>query len=322
MASFDILLFYGITSFVISIITVTGNGLNLCVFFHERSLRVNPSNNFIIALTFNDFLYGIWVFIFLGIPYTFLDEYPYGEHGCKAAVCINYLFVVGNMLLLAVSVDRVLMVSLQYSRYVKFQTVSRTKLQIGLCYLAGIILAICEVGLWEHAKSDPTVAARLNFDQYCLSPPKRIKEFGLLVSFGFYVLPVLLIFGLNVVFFILLIRKIKSRGQVGTSTVSTVRTDSVSTTENQEENTKSRYIKPAITLGVLVGAMAISNIPYCVYITVVQFCTRCSDPIVVRICALIQQFNSLLDPLFYGLTQTKIREFYHKKTRRFLELLK
>ena len=80
-----------------------------------------------------------------------------------------------------------------------------------------------------------------------------------------------------------------------------------------DAHTKSRYVKPAITLAVLVGAMAISNLPYCTFLVVIAFCSSCRDPIMVRYWLLVCQLNSLLDPLFYTLTQRKIREYYKKK---------
>ncbi|XP_072046840.1 adenosine receptor A2a-like [Amphiura filiformis] len=325
MAGFDIFLFYGISSLVISSFTIVGNGLILFAFFQERSLRDNPSNNFIIALSLNDLFYGVINFIFIGIPYTFIDGYPYGEIGCMMYASLNHIFVVGNLLLLAISVDRVLLVAIKYPRYPKFQTSSRVGIAIAMCCITGLLLAIGELSLWNYAKKVDHIAAVLNYKQYCLSPPRRLREFGLVLSFGFYLFPISAIFILNGLFFSFLIRKIKGHFKVGNSSIQSevdaMRRNQMQAASNHEEDgsssTKNRYIKPAITLGVLVGAMAISNIPYCTYIIVVAFCETCKNPTMVGIYALNSQLNALLDPLFYALTQRKIGNFYRKKARRF-----
>ncbi|XP_072046791.1 5-hydroxytryptamine receptor 1D-like [Amphiura filiformis] len=350
--AFEVLFFYGVSSLCISSLTVIGNAMTLFAFYHEKSLRINPSNNFIIALTINDLLYGIHIFFFLGIPFTFQRTHGYffGETGCMMTVFLNHLFVIGNLLLLAISVDRLLLICLKYSNYVKFQTTSRVGIGIAMCYVAGVTLGVIEMSMWEFAKKDKTVAAKINFNRYCISPPRNQGVFGLLLSFGFYVTPITLVFLLNVVFFALLIRKIRKRGQVG-STQSSIRTGGTSlnsipsrsgqnggsslganleATQSQnmsgstppkndntgDAHTKSRYVKPAITLAVLVGAMAISNLPYCTYLVVIAFCSSCRDPIMVRYWLLVCQLNSLLDPLFYTFTQRKLREYYKKKFQR------
>ncbi len=329
MAEFDILLFYGIASIVAAFFILFGNGLTLIAFWKEKSLRSGPSNNLIIALTLNDFLYGCHILFLVGIPYSFFTDYPYGEYGCMAAVICNNIFVVGNLLLLAITVDRILLVALKYSTYVKFQTSRRVAIEIAICYIIVAAIVTTELGLWNFAKKFDHVAKILNFEQYCLSPARRLKEFGLLLSFGFYVIPIVSIFALNIVFFALLIRKIKNRSKIGDSTmhsqVDTMRRNQATSlgdktddrgSDSKTNSTRNRYIKPAVTLGVLVVAMAISNIPYCTYIIVASFCESCKSPTLIRICLLFTELNSLLDPLFYALTQRKITEFYRKKLQR------
>ncbi len=303
----NIFLLYGIFSFVIGSLSMLGNMMNLIVFYKVRSLRSTPSNNIIIALTINDFLYGIFIVVFSGIPYSFMSSYPYGEIGCMISACIQHLFVVGNLLLLAISIDRILLISLQYTTYLRFQTTFRVSIAIAMCYAAGLLLILTESALWNRAKTIPSIASKLNFEAYCYSPSRNLKEFGLMLSFGFYVTPVLIIFTLNGIFVVLLIRRIRKQNKIG------------NTANPQNANppfgeiNKSRYKKAAITLGVLVAAMGISNIPYCVHVITSVFCKTCTNsPILVRIWSIINQLNCLMDPLFYGLTQKKIRDFYRK----------
>ena len=220
-----------------------------------------------------------------------------------------------------------------------------------MCYIAGIVLIISEQSLWQFAKNDKALSGRLNFGKYCISPPRNLKPFGLFLSFGFYVVPITLVFVMNVVFFALLLRKFRKRKQIGDSTsvsatvanttnnAVTIRNQQASSTNDTTQNNEydnvvhgrdengpeisgggrnSRYIKPAVTLAVLVGAMAISNLPYCSYLVTIAFCSSCKNPLMVRIWLLVSQLNALLDPLFYSLTQRKIREFYKSRFQRFL----
>ncbi len=199
---FDVLFFYGVSSLCISSLTVIGNAMTLWAFHKEKSLRSNPSTYFIIALTFNDLLYGIHIFFFLGIPFTFQRRYGYffGEVGCMMTVFLNHLFVIGNLLLLAISIDRVLLICLKYNTYMRVQTKFRVGLAIAICYLIGLMLGVLELSMWEFAKKDKGVAKKINFKRYCISPPRNQGTFGLLLSFGFYVTPITLVILLNVIF--------------------------------------------------------------------------------------------------------------------------
>ena len=171
---FDVLFFYGVSSLCISSLTVIGNSMTLWAFHMERSLRNNPSTYFIIALTFNDLLYGIHIFFFLGIPFTFQRRYGYffGEVGCMMTVFLNHLFVIGNLILLAMSVDRVLLICLKYTTYRKVLTEFRVRLAIAFCYVIGLMLGMVEMSMWEFAKKDKDVAKKLNFERSLLPATK------------------------------------------------------------------------------------------------------------------------------------------------------
>ena len=75
--------------------------------------------------------------------------------------------------------------------------------------------------------------------------------------------------------------------------------------------TKNRYIKPAVSMLILVFAMAICMLPYCFYVMIIElFCETCNTLKVIYAVFLLQFCNACLDPFLYGMTQRKIRRFY------------
>ena len=104
--------YHGVFATIITSITIIGNLLTIVAFFRVRMLRLNPSNQLILALSIADLLYAVFVLVFAAIPYAFLSYYPYGEIGCSILVAGSNFYVVGNLILVAISVDRLLLVSL------------------------------------------------------------------------------------------------------------------------------------------------------------------------------------------------------------------
>ena len=112
---------YGVTTFVMSIITIIGNVMTVVVFQQERSLTVKPSNLLILALSMTDLIYGVYILIYYGIT-VFGLGYPYGELGCMVSVVLENTFVISNILLVGISLDRVFLITVDYSKYIKLQT--------------------------------------------------------------------------------------------------------------------------------------------------------------------------------------------------------
>ena len=332
----DIFYYYGIFSTIITCINITGNTLTVIAFINDKSLRVNPSNTLILALSVTDLLYGLTVFTFVSVPYVFALGYPYGEAGCMTLVTFSNLYVVGNLLLVAISIDRISLVGMNYSKYVKMQTPKRMKVFICICYSTGIAAALFELSLWKHAKNTIKSAASIDFDNYCISPSRYITWFGPLYSLGLFCVPAVVVGILSAVFFVLLHARIQNTRKIGNSVASgsvsqamasRATQSSVTATVNASQaaearssdsrddgsDTKNRYIKPAITLGALVASMLFCLFPYCIFLIVGVFCRACNKTDVRFILLLFVQMNPMLDPIFYAATQRNIRRFYKTK---------
>ncbi len=315
-----VLFYRGVFGIIICSLNIVGNVMTIFAFFQIKLLSANPSNLLILALSFADLFYGIVVLILDAIPYAFLDDYIYGEYGCMLLVSFSNFFVVGNLILVAISIDRLLLVTVNYSTYVKIQTKSRIRLAIAVCLSIGAVSALLDLSLWNYAKRTNPVAAKFNFSKNCFSPARFTKWFGLFYSLGLFCIPVFLVGILSGIFFCLLIMRIRKtnavRSMASFNNVTLSQRSNQNPTERVDNSTseaKVRYTKAAVTLGVLVLAMGISILPYCFYILIGIFCPDCTNTTALYVVLTILQLNPLLDPFFYSATQRNIRDFYKNK---------
>ena len=308
---------------------------------------MKPSNFLILALSVSDLIYGLYLFLYYGVTFSW---YPYGEVGCMISVFLEYTYYVSNILLIAISVDRVLFVGLNYTTYMKYQSKKRYQLVVLLCCSVGILMSVIELSLWNYAKKVNDVAANIDFSLYCLYPARRMNNYGLFVSVVYYIIPLFAVTILSVAFMLLLRRRLNQKNRIGCSstatdsssksitvmTVSTAQstngrealqststTHSDATIENRkpsdetktdEEDSKKRYMKPAMTLAALVGSMMLTFFPYCIYAIVTLVRPEIDNSAsLIYIMMLVSQMNPGLDPMFYAATQRSIQTFYKRK---------
>ena len=117
---------------------------------------------------------------------------------CIIITAFNNLYLISNLLLVAISIDRVLLVSLPYPKYVKTITVFRVRIAILVCYSIGLVAAVIEVSLWNFAVR--ISAVEIDFKMLCRSPPRYLEWFVFIYYFAFIVFPVFLIGILSAVF--------------------------------------------------------------------------------------------------------------------------
>ena len=330
----DIYFIFGVCSLFVSALTIVGHSMTIHAFRQVPNLTTNPSNLFILALSAVDLIFGLNIFFYYAIPNTFGLGNPFGEIGCLLSVFLDDVYITGNFLLVAISVDRVMLVSMDYSKYMKSQTKIRIKLVIGLCCAIGFLNAVIEVALWGYAKSVNEAAANIDFDAYCVYPARRMKWFSLYITFGVYCPPVFIVGILSVVFLIFLRRRMQKSTRIGSEVRSAVRSnagrsdgnggrsDGGSTGrsdgggEGERDVMRNRYLKPAITLGALVTAMTISMLPLCIYLVIEAFADRPNNYNLVYIMWFIYELNPCLDAVFYAATQRSIKEYYWQKSVR------
>ena len=181
-----------------------------------------------------------------------------------------------------ISIDRFLLVSVKYPRYVKIQTHFRIKLTLLIGWIFSLLTSVVELSMWEVAKGLDYTASIIDYNKYCLSPPRRMKQFALTFFLLFYLFPVLLVCGISMAFFCLLQKRLSRNWKISAepsqSTSSSISHQSGPPQQIMSMQQRNRYIKLATTLLALVTAMAVCMLPYSLYVVAVEvFCHRCEN---------------------------------------------
>ena len=87
MSTFGII---GILLCVTQPITIIANLLKIIAFVKVPSLQIHASNLLIFALSFADFVSGVYQFLYYGILFAFGLRPPFGEIGCVMTVPLEY----------------------------------------------------------------------------------------------------------------------------------------------------------------------------------------------------------------------------------------
>ena len=235
----------------IATVATFANLLTMVAFWKEPKLREKPSDLLIFALACVDFLTGLIVVPLITPLYVIPGDWPLGEFGCRTLVSTSTAALTGSMfLLIAISLDRLLLVSVQYPRYIKIQSKRQIYLNIGVAIGAAIFVSLLGQSFWNVAKTLDVIAANINFNKICLSPSRRVAAFSSAFFIIFYCIPVLIVGFLSVGFLLFLRKRIKkgnrirdqggsTTSQSGTGVSSQIRTVSTMVS-NGEEATSDR----------------------------------------------------------------------------------
>ena len=309
---------YAIFIPLLSLFAIVGNLLIIVAFWRLPSLREKPSELLILNLSCIDLITGSVVLPLWAPNYITPGHWPFGEIGCMLAVIpVNITIHASLYTLIAISVDRFLLVLKEYPKYLKLQSRFRVRMTIAGCWVFAMLIWVIETAMWNYAKTLDQTASNIDFTKSCLSPPRRVQEYSLSIFLTLYFTPVITVCGLSIFFLYFLHRRLKKTKSPGTSQVSQVpsaqQANQVQTTGSTQgsASTKNRYIKPAVSMLILVFAMAICMLPYCFYVMIIElFCETCNTLVVIYAVFLLQFCNACLDPFLYGMTQRKIRRFY------------
>ncbi len=300
-------------------LTIVGNLSTIIAFAKVRSLREKPSDLLILALSCADL--GIGFALAMLFPVTAIGYWPWGERGCQFYVFFANIFVFSGVIITAcISLDRYLLISRDYPKYVQIQTKKNVIVTILIVYGYATLVGVIEMALWNTI-SVPIPGGKKNFNyaRECRSPPKHNFMYAVIMFMVNMFLPMIIVEFLSLTFVFLLRRKLKKRAQVGDMsenrsfqlTASSTRGTNSNVGQNVAKNTRSRYTKAAITLGALVIALNFCMPPFVLYIlTVSFFCPECSNGLVRDMLSNLIFFNSCLNPLLYAATMGKIRRFY------------
>ena len=340
---------YAIFIPVLILVIIVINLGTILAFWKEPSLRDNPSELLILNLAFADLLTGTTVLPLTSPLYIAPGVWPMGEIGCAIVMFFLNLSVSGSLFALTtISIDRFLLVYMEYRRYVKTMTRKRVHKVIAVGWMFTIFTIVIELSLWDKAKYIDETAKIINFRKVCLSPARRVEAFALSFFLTLFLLPVLVVCSLSLGFLHQLrLRLLKigeqcpamSRKKVGQPTSSTgdemfnftasatemsdidipseqnvqrvPKQPSVKQKSEGRKTVRNRYVKPGITLIGVVMAMAIFMLPFSFYVIIIEAgCEQCNNTDLLYGLVLMQFCNASIDPFIYVLTRRKIRKFY------------
>ena len=315
----EIELAYAIAIPFLSFVTTVGNLLILVAFLKIPSLWVKPSEALILNLSVVDLLTGAVVLPLWACGYIAPGYWPFGETGCKLAIIfVNIATQASLYTLISISIDRLLLVVTEYPQYLKLQSRYRVRVTIFCCWTLSMFGWVIEIALWDFAKTIDQTAGNVDYTKRCLSPPRRLESFSTYMFVTLYWTPIMTICGLSVAFLFFLRKRLKKSRTSGMASQELSQARDQQTTQDHSQGsakgsstTSNRYIKPAVTLLILVLAMAICMLPYCLYVMIIElFCETCTSFRLLYIFFLLQFGNACIDPFLYGMTQRKIRHFY------------
>ena len=316
----DVNVLFAVLIVMFSLTTCLANLGIIIAFWKNHQLKEKPNDLLMLALSVLDFFQGLILFPLHTSLFVF-DRWIGGETLCKSYIAMAYTSVTAGLLLVSVvSLDRLLLVTMQYPHYVKYQSKQRILFSIACCLAVSLIPAVVDMAVWDFAKSNSAIAAGIDFDYVCLSPTRWMPQVSLVFLFVFVLLPVVLVAALSIAFIRALHKRLNRNRRVGTDEEESTSSYSGSagpiTSEQRSKRTRNRYIKPGVTLGALVVAMTVSVCPYLSYVVIVGLvCQPCLRPALVYQLSVLLYSKPLFDAVLYSVTESKMRQFYKSSLR-------
>ncbi|XP_072037145.1 melanopsin-like [Amphiura filiformis] len=314
---------------IIGILILISNMATIVAFLKVRGLRQKPSNLLILNLSCADF--GVGLIQFYEIPLAANKPRPYDKFGCQLVVFLANMFVSAGMLTtVSISIDRFLLLSREYPKYLRIQSRKRIMCIIGGIWLYGILLGTIEVLLWDML-TPTALHDYFDYSQDCRSPPKHNLVFALVFFITAIFGPLLTIESFSLAFVVRLIQKLRqpmvhpssnantssqnenpsqnpNRSAAGPSSSS-----NVPMAHRPEADANKRYKKAAILLGAIVLTVNICTLPYVLYIIITNvFCPQCNKAYYRDILRYWLYLNSCINPFLYAATVVKIRRYYKR----------
>ena len=197
----DLNIGYAIFVPVLILTTTAMNIGTIVAFWKIPTLRDKPSELLILNLACSDLLTGLIVIPLASNLYITPNWWPAGEIGCAIWILSIDISVHGTLFaLMTISLDRFLLVYLEYPKYIKNVTRNRVYKIVASGWIIALLTATLEMGLWEKAKYLDVTAGEIDHTKYCLSPPRRVHTFSLCFFLILYLLPVMFVCGLRVAF--------------------------------------------------------------------------------------------------------------------------
>ncbi|XP_072037153.1 octopamine receptor beta-2R-like [Amphiura filiformis] len=321
---------YVVAGSIMAIVTLICNMATVVAFFKVSFLRQKPSNLLILNLSCADL--GVGLILVCNFPQVFVKPGVYGKYGCQLFNFLANLFVSSGMVTtVAISMDRFLLLSGDYPKYLRIQSKKRIMCIIGGIWLYGILLGTSEVLLWDMLMP-PGLHDYFDFSRDCRSPPKHNLVYALVLFVLGVFGPLLAIESFSIAFLVQLIRKFRkpmvhpssdimssqnanlnssrsAAGPIGSSSVPMAQGAAI---PMAEADPNKRYKKAAILLGAIVLVVNICTLPYVLYALITIFCSQCNNVHLRDVLTYLIYLNSCINPFLYAATMIRVRKFYKR----------
>ena len=160
---------------VIASATLVVNLANIIAFLHSKKLREKPANLLIFFLGIINIYQAATLLVAAFTAYFIRrrSQLLWSSNVCKISwfviVSLHVSITQGLIFVTVIALDRILLVSMNYTRYVRFQSRHCIKATIAICWVLSLIPAVIDWGLWYFAKSKHQ---ELGLSKWCISPVK------------------------------------------------------------------------------------------------------------------------------------------------------
>ncbi len=302
-----------VTATPLVLVTVFANLMIIIAFWKINAFGEKPSDIFILVLACVDLFVGMVIIPTYMSVLTF-GRWIFGEIGCQCLIFLALTAITnGPLVICCICLDRLLLVKMEYPRYVKFQSKTKVLLTVAICFLLALTQGTADLCFWNYAKSVGVI--RIDYDYACLSPVRfGAPEISLLFLFLCMLFPVLLVGALSVAFLYSLRLRLQRIRRVTVRPEGESKHGAANTLSS--ETVRNHYLKPAMTLGALVLALAIAIMPYTYYVIIIgTIWPEYLNPKVVYGIVLTLFCKSIFDPVMYAVSESKIRKFYITRVR-------
>lgn len=308
------------------LLNISGNVSTMVAFRKVPILRQKPSNLFILSLSCADL--GVAVVQVMVLPVALGS---WSLWSCQLKLFFSTLCTLAGLLsVAAISVDRYLLISRRYPRYVQIQSRRKVICTIGGIWIYSILIGLIDIIVrYTHGYQD-IEDSKSNYPQVCPPPPSDSIIF-LATNHGLnVVLPVVVIEIMSVYFVILLRRKlrrigtditpgntgrldihVKNQQQDGIA-IQSAQTSGPSSEPIADHPQHKRYRRAAITLGAIVIGLHICVLPFLTYMILRVICESCRMEGMTIILLNVVYLKSSLNPFLYAATMPKIRHWYRR----------
>ena len=336
----------------LSILAGIGNLGTIWAFCSSATVRRKPSDMILLSLACADF--GVATFMLPRIIYVQLAHYwPFGEIGCRFSSLISgTLVVAGEYTVILLSWDRYRMLTMDYSKYMKWHTSRFTAAAVAITWFISSLKGLIDNAIWNWALNSLPPNQGPNYSLRCRTPG-IYKARWVLFNMCLSITRVLAVAMLGVLIIVKLHKRLRQFQRVGdvsssarqetsntnNSTVSTVSTSNANASRNASSNLnknddaravmRKRYIKPVITYIALVASLLICTLPSITLQVLTHFyphifytrSTASTTLMTISLFNCLRYFNSCINPCLYALTNARIREFYIKQFRNLRRLI-